>query len=81
VLAARILCEAALQIELDVLPLSRPEAINQEFTRWYWRLVEFGAEPTILQLHSAVGVLEAVLPAAAELLHSVMAKLATADAV
>ena len=80
-LAARILCETALGVDLSTPPTQLAKAVNQEFVRWYWRLVDFAAEATILQLHANVRSLETVLPEAAKLLHSAIAKLATVETV
>jgi Tfp pilus assembly protein PilF len=81
VLAARILCEIALGIDANVPPSFALKAVEQEFARWYWRLVEFGAEASVLELHAKVGALERVLPLATQLLRSVFAKIAVAETV
>jgi len=76
--AARILCETALGMATTAPAVPPGTAVAQEFVRWYWRLVDFGAEPTVLQLHAEVDRLEKRLPEAARLVQSVIAKLAVA---
>jgi hypothetical protein len=80
-LGALVLCQIALGVDVNVPSVAVAAAANREFGRWYWRLVEFGAEPVVLLLHENVGALEQVLPDAAELVRSVIAKLAVAEAV
>jgi Tfp pilus assembly protein PilF len=77
--AARILCAAALAQLPPAPPIAFSPAVNQEFVRWYWKLVEFGAEATVLQLHASVDALRSALPGAAEVLRSVIEKLAVAE--
>jgi glycosyltransferase involved in cell wall biosynthesis/predicted Zn-dependent protease len=79
--AARILCETALGVDVRKPSSQLTKLADREFVRWYWRLVDFAAETTILQLHANVGSLEPVLPEAANLLHSAIAKLSTAETV
>jgi hypothetical protein len=76
--AGRIVCQAALGAEIDTPAAHATPAVGQEFVRWYWRLVESGAESTVLRLHDAVDQVTQVLPDASPMLQAVIAKLATA---
>jgi glycosyltransferase involved in cell wall biosynthesis/radical SAM superfamily enzyme YgiQ (UPF0313 family)/Tfp pilus assembly protein PilF len=81
-IAARILCEIV--VGADVIappPATLSVAVSREFGRWYWQLVEFGAESAVVQLHAHVAELGQVLPDAAEVLRSVIDRLAVAEAV
>ena len=80
-MAARILCETALGVEADAPAAAVAEEVSQEFVHWYWRLVEYGAESAVLQLHANVGMLERVLPDAARVAQSIIAKLAEVETV
>jgi hypothetical protein len=62
-------------------PATLSVAVSREFGRWYWQLVEFGAESAVVQLHAHVAELGQVLPDAAEVLRSVIDRLAVAEAV
>jgi len=53
-------------------------AVGEEFGRWYWRLVDFGAEAVIIAIHERVDHLDRFLPAMANMVRSVIAKLAAA---
>ena len=79
VAAARILCEVVLGVEVTTPSAHLAKATSQEFIRWYWRLVDFAAEVTILQLHANVSALEPALPEAAQSVQTVIAKLAPVE--
>jgi hypothetical protein len=79
--AAIILCSAVVEASITVPPPDRVAEISREFLRWYWHLVKFRAEATLLQLHEHVGALVPVLPPAAGSVREVIAKLAEPDPV
>lgn len=72
--AAIILCKAALQQSNTAGGLS-PSA-DQEFARWFQRLVDFKAEPTIRLLISEADGISAVLPTAGNILKEIAKELA-----
>jgi tetratricopeptide (TPR) repeat protein len=76
-LGALILCEAAVGKCDSAPPPELAGAVTQEFVRWYRRLLEVGAEPTVLRVNAGVAGLGRVLPRAAELLRAVIAEAGT----
>lgn len=74
--SARILCEIALGIEVGDSKALLVEEVNREFLLWCSRLVKFGAEPVILQLHANSGALEVFLPGALSVILSTISKIA-----
>ncbi len=78
-LGALILCETAVGKNECASPPELAAAVTQEFVHWYRRLLEFGAEPTVLRVNAGVAGLERVLPRAAELLRAVIADVGQKD--
>lgn len=74
-LAARVLCEVALGLSDDSQRLSLTKAVNDEYVGWYRRLIAFGAESTVMQMHKTVGDLERMLPNAAKVMQVVISEL------
>ena len=77
-LAAQLVCGLASGGEIQLPDDAAGTAISGEFSHWYWRLVEFGTEAVVLRLHARVEVLDACLPEAAAMVHSVISNLRVA---
>jgi GT2 family glycosyltransferase/Tfp pilus assembly protein PilF len=79
-LGALILCETAVGDHRCVVPEAQAATVTQEFVHWYRRLLEFGAEPTVVRVNAGVAGLERVLSRAAQLLRAVIAEASAPEA-
>jgi tetratricopeptide (TPR) repeat protein len=76
--AALVLCETAVG-ENQFSPAAAAEiAVSREFVKWYQRLLQFNARPTVEVLNANIERLGRILPSAAGLLASALAEV-TAD--
>ena len=79
--AALVLCETVAG-ENQFAPAAADEAgVSREFVKWYQRLLQFNARPTVEALNAKIDVLKRILPSAAGLLANVLVEAAadTAD--
>ncbi len=74
-LAAALVCEIIEQGTASRVSAGQSAAVAQEFLRWYWRLVEFKSEASVLRLLERVDVVAAVLPSAAQVLSNIIKEL------
>ena len=75
---ALVLCETAVG-ENQFAPTAAAEAaVSREFVKWYQRLLQFNARPTVDVLNARIVILERILPSAAGMLAGALAE-ATAE--
>ena len=75
---ALVLCETAVG-ENQFAPAAAVEAaVSREFLKWYQRLLQFNARPTVDVLNARIEILERILPSAAGMLAGALAE-ATAE--
>jgi predicted Zn-dependent protease len=72
VLSAIVLCEAALKVSGYKPPIHLVGAIDQEFTRWFRRLVEFKAEAALVQVLDQTESLARLLPTSGNILKEII---------
>ena len=76
--AALVLCETAAG-ENQFSPEAADEAaVSREFVKWYQKLLQFNARPTVETLNARIEALERTLPSAASVLASALAEAAEA---
>ncbi|HXJ55907.1 MAG TPA: glycosyltransferase [Verrucomicrobiae bacterium] len=77
--AALLICQAALNQPLAVVPAELGPRLNQEFLAWYRRLLSARAEGVIRQVNERLEALRKIVPAAVQALEAALAE-ATAEA-
>ncbi|HEY4246637.1 MAG TPA: glycosyltransferase [Lacunisphaera sp.] len=73
--AAVILCETALGTNTHRPTAMLRPAVQEKFMKWYWRLVETGAEATVLKLLERADALAEILPDAGAKLQAMVKEL------